>query len=793
MAIAEKDAASSAEESFLETVRKRYTLCVDADRDNRDRAREALRFRDLEQWDADTKNERLNDAEGSRPCLVVDKLNQHVNQVVNDERMNRPQIKVRPVDGGADIEVAKIYDGIIRHIQDRSHADIAYDTGFECAVDGGFGFWRVITEFCDPMSFEQEIKIGRIRNRFAVYLDPQHQEPDGSDAQYGFILYKCTKDEFKREFGESGETALGAFNYEGREFTDWYGEDWVIYAEYFWIEKKRETICLLSNGKVVRKGDYTDEDLAAQGLSVAVRDGGERIERETMLKLVRWRKVTATKILEEGEWAGQWIPIVEVIGTELDIEGRVRRSGMIRPAMDAQRVDNYATSAFVENVALAPRASWVAAVGQLEGQEETWRTANRRNISTLQYRPISVDGVVVTPPQRSQPPGISQGWLSVMEQSEHNVQAAMGRYNATLGAPSNETSGRAINARSREGDIGSFHYSDNLARSLRHTGRILVDLIPKIMDTRRIARIIGMDGTPDSAVIDPELADEMGNPIPYAERQNAEGKMEKVFNLGVGKYDVTIVTGPSFTTRRLESADAMMEISRGNPEFLNRFGDIIFKSQDWPGSEEIAERFQKMLPPELQNKEDSDNPSADLARKAGQVQAAVQALGQKEAELNALQAQLQDSMQANAEQEAKAKEAIARAQSKVDEINAQQEYIKAQHEVLASERRELVLARQLADAQIQNAALKATGQIQEEAVAAERETMEKREAEVTSKTVLTESTIAALAEGQAQIAQAVIEMTRALGAERESELIEDPATGAMRARSRVILPESTMQ
>src|SRR3990167_3626221 len=286
------------EEAFLTVVRERYRLCVEADRDNRDRAREALAFRDLEQWDQRAKNERENDPEGPRPCLVVDKLNQHVQQVVNDGRQNRPQIKVRPVGGGSDVEVAKIYDGIIRHIQDRSHADIAYDTGLECAVDGGFGWWRIVSEYCDPMSFDQDLRIKRVRNRFSVYLDPQRQEPDGSDAKYGFILYKVQKKEFKREFGKKGSEALGSFEYEGKEFTEWYGDDWVIYAEYFWIDYGKETIVELPDGKVVPK---------AEGV-VGVR------ERETEIPKVRWRKVTATKILEDGEWAGYCIPIIEVVG-----------------------------------------------------------------------------------------------------------------------------------------------------------------------------------------------------------------------------------------------------------------------------------------------------------------------------------------------------------------------------------------------------------------------------------------------------------------------------------------------
>lgn len=723
----DKEAAES-EDDFLALVRERYKRCIEAETDNRDRAREALKFRDLDQWDEFTRNERTNDPEGARPCLVVDKLNQHVNQVVNDERQNRPQIKVRPVEGG-DVEVAKVYDGLMRHIQDRSHADIAYDTGFEAAVDGGFGYWRILTEYADPLSFDQDIMIARIRNRFSVYLDPEHQQPDGSDAKYGFILYKVSRKEFKREFGASADDALGGFAAEGREFIEWYGEDWVVYAEYYWREVKKERICLLSNGEVVRAADYDDAALEASGLS-------KEAERETETCTIRWRKLTATKILDEGGIVFDSIPIIEVVGNELDIEGCIKRSGMIRSAMDAQRVDNYATSAFVEQVALAPRASWVAALGQIEGNEEAWRTANRRNISTLTYKPIEVNGIIVGAPQRQAPPGISPGWLAVMEQSEHNIQASMGRYNATLGAPSNETSGRAIQARNREGDIGSFHFSDNLARSIRHTGQMIVNAIPKVYSKRRIARIIGEDGTPSTVTLDPSLADEAGNPVPFREVQGEGGAIEKVYNLGVGKYDVTVTTGPGYTTRRLESADAMMEISRGNPEFLQRFGDIIFKAQDWPGADLIGERFKKMLPPELQEQENAKGDKAKIARAQQQVQAAAQALGQREAQMQAhaeaLAAAAQEADQKTDQAQAmeqKAKEALRKVEAEVDKLNVADAQLRSERELFAMQQK---LAQK--EIEISQTGLKAEREVLEADVKTIKANMESKLAEINAAT-----------------------------------------------------------
>ena len=693
-------------DGFLQTVRDHYKLCLEADKENRDRAREALAFRNLEQWDVKLKRDRENDPEGARPCLVVDKLNQHVQQVVNDERQNRPQIKVRPVDDKGDPEVAKIYDGIIRHIQDASHADIAYDTGFEHAVDGGFGYWRILTEYCDPMSFEQDLRIKRIRNRFAVYLDPERQEPDGSDAKYGFILYKLSKDKFKAEYGQVADESLEDFKFEAREYAEWYGEDWVLIAEYYWIEKKKTTIVMLSDaeGTVMLKDEYEALQPPPDLQKPAI-----QAERETEIPQVRWRTVTGNRVLKTTEWPGYCIPIVEVVGNELDIEGKVHRTGMIRSAMDAQRVDNYATSAFIEQVALAPRAPWVAEEGQVEGHENEWRTANRRNISVLKYKGKSIDGTVLPAPTRLPPPGIPVGWQAVLMQAEHNIQAAMGRYDASLGEESNEKSGKAILARQRKGDIGAFHFQDNLTRSLRHTGRILVEVLPKFYDTRRVARIIGEDGKPDSVIVDPDLADEQGNPVAYRETKNDAGKViEKIYNLNVGKYDVTVVAGPGYATRRMEAAEAMLEISRGNNDFLMNMGDIVFQSQDWPGADQIAERFKKMLPPGMTEKdEDQEEPMMQTPNGPMPVSQAAE-----------LMASMAQQLEAAGEQVKAAGDAGKMHQMVKDEagkVMAQKAALDAEKAAIEAAKRELKLQEELAAERLRNQALEARVSLQSQA------------------------------------------------------------------------------
>ncbi len=588
---------SEEKKDFLATARERYKRAIEADEDNWKHALEVLKFRNGEHWPEKIKNDRMNDPEGSRPCEVVDKTEQHLNQICNDERQNRPSIKVRPVDDIGDPEVAEVFQGLVRHIEDRSSADVAYDTAYEQAADAGFGYFRVLTEYSDPMQFDQDIVIKRIRNRFQVVLDPDRQEPDGSDAKFAFIVEKMKKEEYEAAYGDEHPVD---FDTEGKTFEGWIEKEHVLVAEYFRIEYEETTICRYTDGKVYR----SDRPIPPEAGMKVLNERGKPIERKTRIPTVKWSKINGKEEIEKRDWAGKYIPIIEVIGKELDIEGKVHKSGLLKNAMGPQRMHDYSASSFIENVALAPRAPWTAAEGQLEGHEHDWRTANRRNLSVLTYKPVLLDGnVQVPPPTRLPAPGIPVGWQQALMNSEHDIQAAMGRYDASLGADSNEKSGVALQKKQRESDTATFHYQDNLSRSIRHCGRILIDLIPKIYDTRRVARILGEDGSTDQVLLDPGLdRPVMDNPEPGS-------KIKKIYNLNVGKYDVTVSVGPSYTTKRQEAADQMVQVLTAKPELLNIIGDLAFRNMDWPGSDQIADRLKKMLPPQLQESEDDDEES----------------------------------------------------------------------------------------------------------------------------------------------------------------------------------------
>lgn len=642
-----KEEAMEVKDDPLHEMRERFELCKTAWKDNRDRYVEDVKFASGEQWPEEITQERERKGQ---PCLVVDKLNQYVRQVVNDSRQNRPSIKIRPVDSQADPETAEMMQGLVRHIEDRSMADVAYDTALECAVNGGMGYFRVLTEYSNDGTFEQDICIKRVRNPLTVWLDPNCQEPDYSDAKYGFVIEELTEDEFKSTYPDA--KSKSEIETDNASKSDWVGEK-VRIAEYFEVVLKDRTLHMLEDGQTATDEKY--QQAIKKGIQVPAIAESRNIPRS----VVMWSKSNGIEYLKEPqEWPGKYIPIIPVWGNERDIEGEVIYTGLINSAKDAARLYNYSRSAFAERVALAPKSPYIAAAGQVENYPE-WEDANQTNYSTLTYDPVEVGGTLVGAPQRQQASDIPAGFAQDMQMSEHDIQGALGMYSASLGQQGNEKSGKAIIARQREGDTGTFHYHDNLARAIRHLGRILVDLIPKVYDSKRVLRIIGQDGETSNVTIDPALP-----------RASAKLGKQTIYNLNVGIYDVTVSSGPSYTTKRQEAAEGMAQIFQGNPQLMSVIGDLFFRNLDWPGAEDIADRMKLMLPQNIQQAEQKDGEqSPEVAAVVAQAQQAIEQKDQSLQQAVEYIKQLQADM---AELKAKADSKEGDTQAKMGELQIKQ-------------------------------------------------------------------------------------------------------------------------
>ena len=616
----------------LDTMRKRLRMAMDAYADTREDELDDLRFAagssdNHWQWPADvlsTRGSVQGQTINARPCLTINKLPQHIKQVTNDQRQNRPSGKVIPADDKADIEVAEIYDGIVRHIEYMSDADVAYDTACENQVTFGEGYIRILTEYCDENTFDQDIKIGRIRNSFSVYMDPTIQDPCGADAGWCFITQDLLKEDYERQFPDAMPiSSLRNAGIGDQNLSNWINENTVRIAEYFYVEHERATLYMYVDGS-------TSFEKNNPMLGKPVR------ERVVDRRKVKWVKTNGYEVLEESEWPGKWIPVVRVIGNEFEVDGQVYMSGLVRNAKDAQRMYNYWASQEAEMLALAPKAPFIGYGGQFEGYEHQWKTANVTNWPYLEVNSEASDGQgnPLPLPQRAQPPMASPGLLQAKMGASEDIKSTTGQYDPSLGAESNERTGRAIMARQKQTDTGTYHYVDNLARAVRYVTRQIVDLIPKIYDTERIARIIGIDGDVSTARIDPS------QPMPVREiRDEAGVLLEKIYNPGIGKYDVRVTTGPSYMTQRQEALESMGTLLQGNPELWAVAGDLFVKHMDWPGAQELSQRLAKTIDPKLI--EDSEK---SPALQAAEMQ--MQAMAQEMEQLHKMLQSVQQSMEA---------------------------------------------------------------------------------------------------------------------------------------------------
>jgi hypothetical protein len=690
-----------------------FKKVVDAESDQRVEEQDDIRFVGLlEQWPSQIKALREQDPQGARPCLVVDKVNQYLNQIVNSMRQNRPSIKARPVDDTGDEEVADVYQGIIRHIEDASKADIAYDWAGEGSAKTGLGFFRIVTEYVGD-SFQQEIRIARIRNRFSVYFDPNSKEPDGSDAKECLITEKITKKEFEALYPDIDMSAWPTSAGDG----DWADKDTVRIAEYFWIEKKKETLYLLDDGNSIFESDYnekyldspeTDTDSLVEqdneqaDVSVPSEDEAQpqapvdglampipqqpqvqapvyhpsapkKIdERKGERTTVRWAKLCGHEVLDETTIPGTFIPVIPVIGIETDVDGKRYLRGIVRGVKDAQRLYNYNRSTIAESLNLTIKAPFIGAVGQFKSKGDKWAAANRVNFPYLEYDPVTANGTMAPPPQRQGFAGIPTGLLQDIETSEHDIQSALGMYQASIGQDGNAKSGKALNAQQKQGDMATFQFPDNQSKSIRHAGRILMGMIPKIYDTKQVVRILGEDGEADYAHIDPDQAQAV------TKVNNQDGSVSKIYNLGVGKYDVTITTGASYATKRMEGADFLTQLVQSSPDLMPIIGDLLFKSMDMPYAEEISERMKLMMPPQLQKQDDGTSPEVQQVK-----QQATQVIQGLQDQLDKAHQAMQEADQEAKQLENKAndtetKNAIAANAQKIEWYNAETTRLKVE-------------------------------------------------------------------------------------------------------------------
>ena len=550
-------------------------LAADADSNNRAEAQEDLKFAAGDQWPVEIQNSRTLEA---RPCLTINKIDAYIKQITNQQRQQRPRIKVHGMNNESDEKVAQILQGICRHIEVNSNADTAYDEAFDYAVRMGWGYWRVVTDYISEDSFDQEIYIEPIHNPFTVYFDPNSILPDGSDAEKCLITEVISKNVFRSLYPDADDTVSFTQRATGDVLAEWVMKEDIRIAEYFYTERKPATLIMLSDGTKLYKDELKDDELemmAANGIIVVD-------ERPSYKKVIKWCKLTAMQVLEEREWPGKFIPVIPVYGQRLFVESKRKKFGLVRMAKDPQRMYNFWQTSITESVALAPKAKWLLAEGQDEGHENEWVQANIKSTPVLRYKQTDIEGRPAPVPTRLQPEPPPAGILAASASINEDLQAVLGVFDPNQ-MPTGNISGKALMGQQQQIDLTNYHYYDNLTRSIKHTGKILLDLIPHIYDSQRVMRIIGEDAQPEMVTINEPS-------------QTEEGVYEILNDVTVGQYDVVMDTGPGYNSKRLEAVNSMMPLMQGNEQLFQMAGDLFIRNMDFPGSDVIADRLAAMNP-----------------------------------------------------------------------------------------------------------------------------------------------------------------------------------------------------
>jgi hypothetical protein len=583
-----------ASEELIATSLKRFKITAESESESRAKALEDLRFSiGTGQWDESVKANR--EIEG-KPCLTINRAPAFLRQYTGEERQHRPAMLVSPVGNGADKEAAKIHQGVLRHIEVVSVADVTYDNSYDMMMRIGWCPWRVNTEFVRERSFDQEPRIQSIENPFAVYLSPVRR-PDGTDPLWGHVIRDYSKEEYEAEFGSQAEMVKLNFpTQQGASEPDWVTKNGCRVAEYWWIELQPKILCLLDDGQTKLEEEVIDDLTKARVID----------KRDTIVRKVHCVKHDAISIIKKYDWLGRYLPFPEVNGVRLNVNGKIYRSGMVRDYRDAQRIYDFMVTRQVEQVDLVSKDPlWVPK--QNAQYENDYRQMNRKNFSHLYFETHDDQGRELPPPTRAGREAPIQAMSEVIKQADYDMKAVIGIYGPSLGEESGnaDESGFAILSRQEQSDTGSITWHDNLNRAIMWQGTILLDLWPKLINSARVQRIIDPDDSVRHAVIYNSQ-----NQTDQADAEklfNAAQGLKKAYDVGVGDYDLVLSTGPMYKTARQEAFRALTAVINENPQMmLPVVGDIWAKNADFPDADVLAERFKKMLPANLQDSDSDD-------------------------------------------------------------------------------------------------------------------------------------------------------------------------------------------
>lgn len=652
--------ASTRPDPLIAEARERWNLCNEAEDAQRKAVVAAKAFRAGDQWD---KGLRVSRQGGSgiqglppmppRPCLTVDRLSQPVRQISNTIKTADFGFTVLPTSKGANEQVADILKGYLRRVQNNARGESPIEWAADQAIEGGIGWFRIRTDYVHKswdgvpteQVFDQELVLERITNNLSVYCDPYAMKPTRTDARFMFVTEDLSREELKRRYPKADLKGLEDFSATGNNPQGWVTDKSIRIAEYWRVTYQDRAFVWLKNGKIV-------EGSVAKGADV-------RMTRTMKVPVVKGSIINAVEELEPFDWVGSRIPLIPILGEELNVDGTVRLRGIIEEGMDAQRMVNYTYSGAMEQFALAPRSPILAEARSVSGYKRIWENANLYPFSYLPFDSWDTDNGRALPPPVRSPADMGQtiaAAAQLMQVSEECVKATTGYWDPSLGNNPRQHSGRAIQSLQAQSDLSSSNYPSNVQRALISAAELMLEVIPKITRPGQIIHILGMDDQPEQVMVgkvfntqqggqpQPSIDPTTGQPLSPEVAALSSG-LHKFYDLNNGTYSVTVVMGKANATKLEEGSAALGDlIPHMPPEMAMIAIPEYVKQLSFNGANKLAEMLTKALPPALQ-----PQPEGPLPPQAQQI-------------IQGLQGQLQQATQAANEVQAKQNTAIQIAQ-----------------------------------------------------------------------------------------------------------------------------------
>ena len=584
-------------------------------------------------WPADAIKER---EDAKRPIVHINITKQFLNRIVNQFRLNPRGIVITPSGSDANDETAEMREDRIRQIDYESQAVQARLNAAQNAVERGMGFYMVTTKDVRPDSFNKKIDTRQIPNPKSVLVDPYAKKPDWSDMKGAFVIDRIPWDTYSTD-DRYEDAAIRSFS---SEFTLDGGDLWmddksIQICEYWCVKiKKRKFLRLaMPEGPVEVFADEIEGAKIKGDMLILPAGEAYRIERQKVAEMptVKQYITNGFEVLEEHDWPGSTIPIVVITGYRKYEKGKLVIESATRNMRAPQLTYDYIWTNMQEVFGMVPKSHWEAAVGQIEEFPE-WQDVNRSPVAVLRYRaktPDTGESILSAPNRVDYTPRI-EPYLASLQHALVAMQQAAGMFSIER-QNQVQASGKAQEQQNQSQDLGNYHFSDYLDLAVQYEGRIKNEILRHIEDTDSVRGFRKEDDKYERQRVTP-----MADPETGEMTQHPYGKGRD--------HDVVVKAGPAMQSQ-WEKASDFLEVLAGNPQYGPMIMDLVVRMKELgPMGKKLAERFEKMLPPALQEKKEGEEggqpqiqPEVQQMLQAltEQLNAATEKLESKQAELDA--------------------------------------------------------------------------------------------------------------------------------------------------------------